>query len=247
MTNSAVPASTEAAGRPWEGWHDDAAVDAIDRYWQGSDDEAAHRARLAETVADIVGDRAPDSVLEVGCGTGLVYEAMELRIPGLNYTGCDISGVMLTRAHARFTAAKFDRADAYELPYEDKVFEVTVCFEVLGHIPDVGTVIAELCRVANRWVVFTVWPAGVSLDARQPIDDVDFLYRYFSSEDLLRHVAEALPTRTYAVDVAVVDPGCFAYIIDLNPVAGADTSSVRSIYPVPRQPTPTPFTGDQSA
>jgi ubiquinone/menaquinone biosynthesis C-methylase UbiE len=101
-----------------------------------------------------------DTVLDVGCGSGMVYSALkELtsngELPG--YSGIDVSKEMLSIAKRRNPEAHWKIGDAYKLPIEDKSNSVVTCFEVLGHIPYIANVIKELIRTAKRWVIFTTW------------------------------------------------------------------------------------------
>jgi ubiquinone/menaquinone biosynthesis C-methylase UbiE len=48
------------------------------------------------------------------------------------------------------------QGDAKRLPFEDGQFDAVTLLEVLEHIPDTGRALAEVCRVARRWVVLSV-------------------------------------------------------------------------------------------
>jgi ubiquinone/menaquinone biosynthesis C-methylase UbiE len=47
-------------------------------------------------------------------------------------------------------------ADAAQLPFDDARFDVVTLLEVLEHIPDTARALAEVCRVARRFVVLSV-------------------------------------------------------------------------------------------
>ena len=83
------------------------------------------------------------SVLEVGCGTGVLLE----RIGNFasSARGVDISDGMLERARQRGLDVEF--ASATDLPFEDDSFDVVHSWDFLHHVPDVPKAISEISRV----------------------------------------------------------------------------------------------------
>lgn len=85
-------------------------------------------------------------VLDVGCGNGFstVY------VPhGLRAVGCDASIRMLQR----HPGAEVVMANAMELPFPSSHFDLVTCWEVLHHVSQPSRVLAEMGRVARRWIV----------------------------------------------------------------------------------------------
>ncbi len=85
------------------------------------------------------------SVLEVGCGTGLVMQriaAFASRVRGI-----DISPGMLE--HARARGLDVQEASATALPFADGEFDVVCSFKVLAHIDPVEPALAEMARVTR--------------------------------------------------------------------------------------------------
>lgn len=143
--------------RPWEVWHNAAVIERIDAYWRNSPDEMNYRKVLAAIVKAEM-KSSGEGILEVGCGTGLVYAALrEIINPTLNYQGTDNSVHALHVATKYYPDVAWGKADAFKLPYADNAFDIACAFEVFGHIPDCGKPIAELVRVAKRRAIFTVW------------------------------------------------------------------------------------------
>jgi ubiquinone/menaquinone biosynthesis C-methylase UbiE len=85
------------------------------------------------------------SVLEVGCGTGLILD----RVARFAHTarGIDLSGGMLARACARGLAVV--QASATSLPVASESVDVAYSFKVLAHIPDIAGALAEMARVVR--------------------------------------------------------------------------------------------------
>lgn len=93
--------------------------------------------------------------LDVGCGEGRHSLAAYLR-PGVDVVGVDLSTADLNTARSRITDMEafdpegnvnFLRGDAARLPFPDASFDRVICSEVLEHIPNYLSVIAELERV----------------------------------------------------------------------------------------------------
>ena len=89
------------------------------------------------------------AALEVGCGGGLLTE--EIARMGFITTGIDPAEASLrtARAHAQAggLAIRYDRGTGEALPYRDGAFDVVFCCDVLEHVRDANTVIAEISRV----------------------------------------------------------------------------------------------------
>lgn len=118
----------EHAWRP--GWDVAGVAEAIEQYWLDDPHEAAHRDTLVDlTVHHLESPRA--SVLEVGCGTGLVYgRLVPTHLANGRYVGIDIAEPMLRLARRKHGPARLVHGDGYTLPFDDGAFDVTLCFEV---------------------------------------------------------------------------------------------------------------------
>ncbi len=99
---------------------------------------------------------AGDRVLEVGCGSGALWDLGGAEVPDdVELTLCDLSPGMVTEAVARAMATgRFSRvegreADAQTLPFDDAAFDRVVANHMLYHLPDPVAGVAELARVAS--------------------------------------------------------------------------------------------------
>jgi 2-polyprenyl-3-methyl-5-hydroxy-6-metoxy-1,4-benzoquinol methylase len=79
------------------------------------------------------------SVLEVGCGSGVLAEM--LIAAGITYAGFDFSAVAIEKARQRNRGGRFFVADATDPHSYDVPYQGIVCCEVLEHVEaDLGTI-----------------------------------------------------------------------------------------------------------
>lgn len=102
------------------------------------------------------------SVLDVGCGDGLLLEQMKQK--GLIVGGIDISSRAVSICKERGFDCK--QGDIMEtLPFEDNSYDSVILIDVLEHLFQPGEVLQEAYRVSKEHVVISV-PNFVSLPAR---------------------------------------------------------------------------------
>ena len=94
-------------------------------------------------------------VLEIGCGTGLLWEKNRKRIPTTwRLTLTDFSVGMVTTARQTLTAqnlsARYVHNDAQALPFLSDSFDALIANHMLFHVPDIPRAIAEIRRVLTR-------------------------------------------------------------------------------------------------
>jgi SAM-dependent methyltransferase len=189
--------------RSWQRWDAGDATSAVRRAWN-NDVELAWRDMLAGAVFAHVPRNA--NLLEVGCGAGLVHDA--LRRGGLtgHYLGYDTSYAMLGEAmRVGRERSRFAVGDIYALPsavrsadvrMADRAVDYVICFEVLRHLPRIEEPIAELCRVTQRKLLFTL-TVGEEMEGAEGYGGQTFL----SHTRTVEHVREAL--RVAAPDMSV--------------------------------------------
>jgi SAM-dependent methyltransferase len=117
-----------------------------------------------------LGDVSGRRVLDLGTGTGRAAIALSRR--GANVTGVDASSEMLNVARRRAAdeglSIEFLEGDAHALAWPDRAFELVVCFRLLMHVPAWRTAMAELCRVADKRLIFD-YPSIGSIAALQAL------------------------------------------------------------------------------
>ncbi|MBI3798045.1 MAG: methyltransferase domain-containing protein [Deltaproteobacteria bacterium] len=196
-------------------WDAEEVVKAIEQYWQNNIYESAHRDALIELVSHYI-TSPKSSVLEVGCGTGLIYKRLvPEHLLGSSYVGVDVSRKMLEIARKNSPTGQFIVGDGYELKFADRAFDITLCFEVLGHIPEIGPFIGELCRVTKDICLFTVWPSEGEdiVEEHEEVCGVKFLHRKYADPYIKKILAEDGLENGWKVQVAILSAECWAYVL----------------------------------
>jgi SAM-dependent methyltransferase len=88
------------------------------------------------------------SLLELGCGTGFVLEALHAAFPALRLVGSELYEEGLAVARRRLPDVELVQLDARELPYRDE-FDVVGAFDVLEHVDEDEAVLAEAHRAVR--------------------------------------------------------------------------------------------------
>lgn len=93
-------------------------------------------------------------ILDIGCGPGTITVDLAQYVPNGQVTGLEFVGEVLTQA--RSLAAEqgvnnvnFVTGDANALEYQDNVFDVVICHQVLQHVRDPVGILSEMRRVAK--------------------------------------------------------------------------------------------------
>jgi SAM-dependent methyltransferase len=100
---------------------------------------------------------AARTLLEVGCGTGHVLQALGAAIPALRLTASEASFAGIREVARVLPHADLIQADVTRLPF-DQEFDVVGAFDVLEHIPDDVAAMREIARSVSPGggVVITV-------------------------------------------------------------------------------------------
>jgi demethylmenaquinone methyltransferase/2-methoxy-6-polyprenyl-1,4-benzoquinol methylase len=144
--------------------------DAIADKWDGWDDLVVLQRRMSDGLAEL-GLGAQEIVLDVGCGTGNLTQALLARLGDAGKViAVDISPRMIevARAKVRDPRVAWHVAEADRLPLEAQSCDRIVCFSVWPHFPDQDAVCRELARVLRPGGCLHVW----HLNARQKINEI---------------------------------------------------------------------------
>ena len=101
-----------------------------------------------------------DSVLDVGCGTGLLLQAVARSESGVRMAGVDPTPEMLEIARGRLTPdVALESGRAEQLPFDDGEFSIVVSTSTLHFIREPRKALSEMVRVLEPGgrVVITDW------------------------------------------------------------------------------------------
>jgi 2-polyprenyl-3-methyl-5-hydroxy-6-metoxy-1,4-benzoquinol methylase len=106
---------------------------------------------------DLFTAAAPDSLLDVGCGEGVLTQKWAARIEG-PVVGIDLDDPALHAEWEKRTAPNLSYRvmKAENLPFADDEFDVATAIEVLEHVPEPEHTVAEMARVAHRFLLVSV-------------------------------------------------------------------------------------------
>ena len=122
-------------------------ADTYDRLLQTADRQAYCQFE-SQLMVEMLRPERGESLLEVGCGTGI--SLLPLLDRGVPLTGVDASPYMLDIARRYLThRCELHRAQAEELPFEDNAFNHTIFMTTLEFVDDPHQAIAEACRVTK--------------------------------------------------------------------------------------------------
>jgi SAM-dependent methyltransferase len=99
------------------------------------------------------------SLLDVGCGEGVLTHQWAQRLgEGRRVVGIDLDDPALHAEWAKRTAPNLEYRvmKAENLPFADGEFDAATAIEVLEHVPDAEHTVAEMARVAKRWLLVSV-------------------------------------------------------------------------------------------
>ena len=113
------------------------------------------------TLVDLFEKADPRSILDIGCGEGILTEQWAARLGDGRVVGVDLDDPKLaaewaTRTRPNLEFRPLDVAAPEGLPYADGEFELVAATEVLEHVPTPEKVVAEMARVSSRHLLVSV-------------------------------------------------------------------------------------------
>jgi SAM-dependent methyltransferase len=100
----------------------------------------------------------PRSVLDVGCGEGVLTQEWAQRLGERPIVGIDLDDPKLRAEWDKRTRANLSYRveEATRLSFAADEFDVATAIEVLEHVPDPEATVAEMARVAQRFLIVSV-------------------------------------------------------------------------------------------
>ena len=111
---------------------------------------AEHIARYAFAARFAAGKR----VLDLGCGTG--YGTAELASRATEAVGVDVAPEAIEYATQHYRTGHFVQVTATDLPFDDGAFDLVTSFELIEHLTDWRSLLAQARRVLHPAGLFVV-------------------------------------------------------------------------------------------
>ncbi len=115
-------------------------------------------AGFERTLDELFTAATPESVLDVGCGEGVLTTQWADRLDGGRVVGIDLEDEKLAAEweQRRRANLEFQAVDGRELPFADGEFDLVAAIEALEHITDPERSVAEMARVARGHLLVSV-------------------------------------------------------------------------------------------
>jgi 2-polyprenyl-3-methyl-5-hydroxy-6-metoxy-1,4-benzoquinol methylase len=117
-------------------------------------------ANFESTLAELFAMSDPKSLLDVGCGEGVLIHEWAQQIAPARVVGLDLEEASIQAGWEQRQAdnLEYKIMDVSQkgLPFADDEFDVATAIEVLEHVPDPAQTVAEMARVASRWLLVSV-------------------------------------------------------------------------------------------
>jgi SAM-dependent methyltransferase len=113
--------------------------------------------RFHSRLERLLGEAAPRSVLDAGCGEGYTTRVVRAAVNGAGLVAAtDIDPPILLQARRDCPGLPAFAASACHLPLADGAFDLVVACEILEHLRDPRAALRELRRVSRGWCLFSV-------------------------------------------------------------------------------------------
>ena len=100
----------------------------------------------------------PTSILDVGCGEGVLTHEWAGKLNGGRIVGIDLDDPQLHEPWKTRTAPNLEyhvmKAEA--MPFAENEFDMATAIEVLEHVPDPEETLCEMHRCAKQWILVSV-------------------------------------------------------------------------------------------
>lgn len=119
---------------------------------------------------DLLMEKKVKSILDVGCGTGPIYQLIKETTAGdpgegrtnfwrwpFEYKGTDYSEGMIEVCKKEFPEGDWEVEDARKLTEKDKSWDCVLIMHTLDHLDDYQSAIKEAARVSKKYVLIVLW------------------------------------------------------------------------------------------
>jgi 2-polyprenyl-3-methyl-5-hydroxy-6-metoxy-1,4-benzoquinol methylase len=115
-------------------------------------------ASFEQTLDELLTRAEPRSLLDVGCGEGVLVQRWAQRMPQARVVGIDLEEESIQAGWAERQAPNLEYRTmaAEDLPFATDEFDLATAIEVLEHVADPERTLAEMARCAERYLLVSV-------------------------------------------------------------------------------------------
>ena len=174
-------------------------------------------------------DLSGRTVLDVGCGGGILTEAMSAR--GAHARGIDLSdkALAVARLHALETGAQvsYESISAEDLAArEPGTYETVTCMELLEHVPDPGSTVAACSKLAKSGA--NVFFSTISRNPKS------YLYAVLGAEYILKLLPRGTHDYMKFIKPSELAALCRAADLEVREILGMTYNPVTQAYSLGR-------------
>jgi 2-polyprenyl-3-methyl-5-hydroxy-6-metoxy-1,4-benzoquinol methylase len=131
-----------------------------DKYNTSNPIAKALQSGFERNLNDLFGSVEPASLLDVGCGEGVLTQSWAKLLEPRRVVGIDLDDPLIAAEWARRPAPNLtymaQRTQDVPWPFADGEFDLVTAIEVLEHVPDPAATVAEMARCAGRHLLISV-------------------------------------------------------------------------------------------
>jgi 2-polyprenyl-3-methyl-5-hydroxy-6-metoxy-1,4-benzoquinol methylase len=115
-------------------------------------------AGFERTLDELFAAAGPTSLLDVGCGEGVLVHQWAQRLASARVVGIDLEEPSIQAGWAERQAPNLEYRvmHAENLPFAENEFDTATAIEVLEHVPDPEHTVSEMARCAKRHLLVSV-------------------------------------------------------------------------------------------
>jgi 2-polyprenyl-3-methyl-5-hydroxy-6-metoxy-1,4-benzoquinol methylase len=129
-----------------------------DKYGSGNPVVRRLMSAFERSLDELLDLAAPGSLLDVGCGEGVLVHRWAAHRPHARMVGIDLEEESIQEGWSRRQAPNLEYRimEAANLPFGDAEFELASAIEVLEHLPDPEHTVGEMARCARGHLLVSV-------------------------------------------------------------------------------------------
>lgn len=96
------------------------------------------------------------SVLDIGCGIGVVTKIVSQNFPNARITGFDLSREVVKSAKLLLPSTDIYVGDIHALPHNNHSFDLVICLEVIEHLDQPNTILDNISKACKKYSIFSI-------------------------------------------------------------------------------------------